>query len=125
MITATATLAARTTEVTVLQVKKGRLEGKENKQILKDAAESIYDNGEKIIGITQYTKIGGVATTHYLNVQVASIFNESQSLSETLQSTGGKFVPYVFVAYAWIKTIQSTISEDPVDHAEQRGYVLK
>ena len=50
MISAAATLAARTTEVAVLQVRKGIEEDKSRSQIAKDTLESIYDNGGKIAG---------------------------------------------------------------------------
>ena len=125
MITASATIAAKATEVTVLQVKKGKEEGKSTGQIAKNCVEALYDNGSKIIGITPVTKSLGVAVNHILNVKVAKIFGESHKLSTTLKSTGGKAMPYVWVAVAWIRTGVSAFSKNPTERAKARGYVLK
>ncbi len=125
MITATATLAARTTEVAVLQAKKGKMEGKSGSEIAKDTMESIYDNGGKIVGYTPYTKSVGIGANHLLRANVESIFGGKQTLSATLGATGGKVVPYAFVAFAWGRTAVSAFSKDPVARAEERGYMLK
>ena len=125
MITTTATLAARTTEVVALQAKKGQAEGKDSCQIAKDAVESIYDNGSKIIGMTPITKTSGIAVNHGLSAVVEKGFGGAQTLNATLKSTGGKIIPYGFVAIAWTQTIISAISNDPVATANARGYVLR
>ena len=125
MITATATLAAKATEVAVLQVKKGKSEGKSGSQIAKDTVESIYDNGSKIVGLTPVTKSAGIAFNHGLSAIVEKGFGGTQTLSATLKSTGGKVMPYAFVAIAWSHTIISAFSNDPVTRANARGYVLK
>ena len=124
MISATATLAARTTEVAVLQVKKGKLEGKNNTEIAKDTMESICYNGDKIIRYTPATKTVGIGIKHYLYANVESIFGGHQALSTTLKMPSGKIVPYVFVAMAWGHTAISAFNEDPLARAEERGYVL-
>ena len=85
MITASATIAARATEVTILQVKKGKEEGQSADLIAKNCVEAIYDNGAKIIGTTPVTKTVGIFANHALNVQVAKIFDDTQKLSETLK----------------------------------------
>lgn len=87
--------------------------------------ESIYDNGSTIVGMTPLTKAASVGANHYLKASVASIFGEEQTLRTTLKSTGGKTVPYAFVAYAWGQTMISAFSEDPVARANERGYLLK
>ena len=125
MITATATLAAKTTEVAVLQVKKGKSEGKSVSQIAKDTIESIYDNGLKIVGFTPLTKSMGIVFNHVLNANIESIFGGKQTLSATLKSTGAKVVPYAFAAIAWTYTIISAFSKHPETRANARGYVLK
>ena len=125
MITTTATLAAKTTEVVVLQVKKGQAEGKNSSQVAKDAVESIYDNGSKIIGMTPFTKASGIAVNHSLNAVVEKGFGGTQTLNATLKSTGGKVIPYAFAAIAWTHTIISVASDDPVARANARGYVLR
>ena len=109
MISATATLAARTTEVAVLQVKKEKLEGKNNTEIAKDTMESIYDNGDKIIRYNPATKTVGIGIKHYLYANVESIFGGHQALSTTLKMPSGKIVPYVFVAMAWVHTAFSAL----------------
>ena len=125
MITATATLTAKATEVAVLQVKKGKSEGKSGSQIAKDAVESIYDNGLKIVGLTPVIKSAGIAFNHGLSAIVEKGFGGTQTLSATLKSPGGKALPYAFVAIAWSHTIISAFSNDPVTKANARGYVLK
>ena len=87
--------------------------------------ESIYDNGLKIVGLTPVTKSAGIAFNHGLNAMVEMDFGGKQTLSATLKSTGGKVMPYAFVAIAWTKTIISAFSNDPVTRANARGYVLK
>lgn len=125
MISATVTLAARTTEVVALPVKKGKQEGKSVSQITKDSFESVYDNGGAIIGKTPATKTASITANHLLNKSVSKIFDETAKLSSTLKATGGKAVPYVFAAVAWVRTGVSIFSDDPVARAAQRGYTLK
>lgn len=125
MITASATLAARATEVAALQIKKGKEKGKSGGQIFKDTVESIYDNGSKIIGTTPATKGTGIAFNHWLYSIVENGFGGKQTLSMTLKESGGKFLSYGSVAVAWIKTIRSIIHDNPVTRANERGYVLK
>ena len=90
MITAAATLAAKATEVTVLQVKKGKAEGKSGGQIAKDSFESIYNNGAKIVGYTPFIKTAGIATNHGLSVMVEKGFGGTQTLNATLKASGGE-----------------------------------
>lgn len=151
-ISAAVTIAARATEVAVLQVKKsknasqntgGKTSGntsknsgnspggggsstqKSNGQVAVDVTESLFHNGLQIIGITPFTKAGSIGFNHILNQQVSEIFGETTTLRSTLSATGGKVVPYAFAAYAWCKTTISIFSDDPVQRAEQRGYTLK
>ncbi len=137
-ISAAVTIAARATEVAVLQVKKSNDNNKNDsnsseesnmtkssKQIVIDVTESLFDNGLQIIGITPFSKAGGIGVNHILNNQVSEIFDEKTTLNSTLSAPGGKVVPYAFAAYAWCKTIISIFSDDPVQRAEQRGYTLK
>ncbi len=125
MVTATATLAARTFEVAALQVKKGMEEGKESDQIAKDTVEAIYDNGLKIIGLTPITKSAGIMFRHSLESIVEKGFGGTQTLNAALQSTGGRIIPYFFVGVAVLHTTISVFSDDPVERANERGYVLK
>lgn len=125
MISATATLAARTTEVVALQVKKGKQEGKSTSQIVKDSFESVYDNGKRIVGFTPATKGASITFNHLLSISVSKIFDETVTIRQTLKSTGGKVIPYAFAALAWVRTGVSIFSDDPVKRASQRGYTLK
>lgn len=125
MISATATLAARTTEVVALQVKKGKQEGKSTSQIVKDSFESVYDNGKRIVGFTPATKGASITFNHLLSKSVSKIFDETVTIRQTLKSTGGKVIPYAFAALAWVRTGVSIFSDDPVKRASQRGYTLK
>ena len=125
MISATATLAARTTEVVALQVKKGKQEGKSTSQIVKDSFESVYDNGKRIVGFTPATKGASITFNHLLSKSVSKIFDETVTIRQTLKSTGGKVIPYAFAALAWVRTGGSIFSDDPVKRASQRGYTLK
>ncbi|MBR5136527.1 MAG: hypothetical protein IKV30_00695 [Clostridia bacterium] len=125
MISATLTLLAKTTEVAVLQVKKGVLEEDDSNQITQDTIEAIYDNGLKIIGFTPFTKTVGIGANHFLTATVVKDFGGIQTLNQTLQSTGGKAMPYAFAAIAWVNTINSAFSNDPESRAKSRGYVLK
>ena len=125
MISATATLAARTTEVVALQVKKGKQEGKSTSQIVKDSFESVYDNGKRIVVFTPATKGASITFNHLLSKSVSKIFDETVTIRQTLKSTGGKVIPYAFAALAWVRTGVSIFSDDPVKRASQRGYTLK
>ena len=149
-ITTALTIAARATEVAVLQAKKstgsvnkstgknsssnssgggnrsgGGGEKKSSGQVAVDVVESLYDNGLQIFGITPYTKAGGLGADHFLNKQVSEIFGETVTLRDTLSNPKNGALSYVFSAYAWYKTVISIISDDPVEMAEQRGYTLR
>lgn len=67
----------------------------------------------------------GIGANHLLRATGVSIFGGKQTLSATLGETGGKVVPYAFVAFAWGRTAVSAFSEDPVARAAERGYMLK
>ena len=125
MITATATYAARAAEIGILQVKKGKNDGDSNAKIAQDTMESLFDNGLKIIGFTPATKTASVTINHGFKKVVQNIFGKKQLLSTTLKSTGGKPIPYAFVALAWLYTIVSLFSQEPQKRADQRGYTLK
>lgn len=124
MISATVTMAARATEVGILQGRKSASEGKTNSEIATDIVEAIFDNGSKVIGLTPVTKSAGIAFNHGRAI-VKKASGGTQALSTTLKSTGGKVIPYAFAAAAWVRTIVSAFSKDPVERAESRGYQLK
>ena len=128
MITATATWAARTIEVGILQYRKGRAEGKDTEQNIKDTFESIYDNGAKILGWTPVTKLGSIGLKYGLHKVAAKLFYETCTLKEVLTMTtkpAGKVFSYGMAAFAWISTGAAAFSDDPQGWADERGYVLK
>lgn len=125
MISATVTMAARATEVGILQGRKSANERKSNGKIATDVVEAIFDNGSKIIGLTPVTKSAGIALNHGLSAAVEKSFGGTQTLSATLKSTGGKVMPYAFAAVAWVRTAVSAFSKDPVERAKSRRYQLK
>ena len=124
-ITATATFAARATEVAVLQVRKSSAEGLDTKKIATNIAEAIYDNGTRVIGITPGTKMASIGIHYGLNVQIEEIFGGKASFSETLKSSGGKVIPYGFVAYNWVHVLYSLFCKNPTVRAKKRRYNLK
>lgn len=124
-ITATATFAARATEVAVLQARKSRAEGLDTKKIATNVAEAIYDNGAPIIGKTPGTKMISIGVHHGLNVQIEEIFGGKASFSGTLKSSGGKVVPYGFVAYNWAHVLYSLFCRNPMARAKKRRYSLR
>lgn len=63
MITATATITAKATEVTVLQAKKSTNDGDNGWQIANDCIDSIFSNGGKIIS-PALTKAGTTSATY-------------------------------------------------------------
>ena len=159
MITGALCIAARATEVAVLQVKKSINDNKSSSgssppsgsisssnssgggngssgggssgekksvsDITGDVFEALFDNGKKIIGITPFTKAGGIGTNHIVNNEVSKIFGETATFSSTLKMAGGKVVPWSFAAYNWGQTTISIFSDDPVQRAADRGYKLK
>ena len=125
MISASVTMAARATEVGILQGRKSAKEGRTSGKIATDVVEAIFDNGSKIVGLTPVTKSAGIALKHGISADIEKSFGGTQALSTTLKSTGGKVMPYAFAAVAWVHTIVSAFSKDPVERAKSRGYHLK
>lgn len=124
MISTAVTMAARATEVSALQIKKGIDDGKNAEQIAKDTVSSIYNNGAKIIGILPVTKPIGVL------YNVAKSPNPGQfvgqyTLYDALGSTGGKLLPALATAWNVSNMMASFVTNDPVSRAEERGYRLK
>ena len=151
-ISAASTIAARATEVAILQVKKsknssqnsseensgnfnlnsGNSSGdgdsntpKSNTEVAIDVIESLFDNGFQIIGPTLCTKSGSIAFEHALNIQYFKIFGETATFNASLSGHKGIFAAIVFNGYAWYNTTMAILSEDPVERAEKRWYKLK
>ena len=73
MISATVTMAARATEVGILQGRKSAKEGRTSGKIATDVVEAIFDNGSKIIGLTPVTKSAGIALKHGLSADIEKL----------------------------------------------------
>lgn len=121
-ITTTLTLAAHTTEVVSLQVKKGRSEGKGADEIFTDSFEAVYDNVVKIAGLLPISKPGGIA---YNYAKDCWYTRGAVPINCTLTRTGDPTFAYLMVGYAWGNTAISLLSNDPVERATTRGYELK
>ena len=128
MISTTATLAAKATEVTVLQIKKGRDEGDSATQIIKDSFESIYDNGAEIATSTLISKSAGIVANHTALTAVSKGLGLSNTVVDTLKfSSGifGKVSASLGAALAWGQAIYASFVEDPDAYAKSRGYTLQ
>ena len=123
LITGTATIAARATEVGALQYKKNNAEGKNGWQIANDILSSTYTNPGKIL----FPAVTKSATTSvmYVFTDIAKHKVIPLSFQTYLQSSAGRAIPYGFAAYAWVNTTYSIVCNDPIARAHQRGYTLR
>ena len=151
-ITSAITIAAKTTEVAVLQAKKSKQDGDSFVDTVDDI-NSIYDNADKELGSVLLTKTAGYAGGFYsqsipfqesLDVMRAEGF----SVKGFVTSAGGEIIDrfsinglkyymaspaskssivisYAFAAYNVGNTFYSWVVHDPVKRAAQRGYSLR
>ena len=125
MITGTATIMAKATEVASLQSRSSIMAGKNGWQIANDSIDSIFSNGMNII-FPALSKAGTTGLSY-----VYSDFTKYKVLPITpnkffkSKSVGGRILSYGMAAYAWIETIYSMICNDPISRADSRGYTLK
>ena len=122
MITTTATITAKATEVTALQAKKSINDGDNGWQIANDCIDSVFGNGGKIIS-PALTKAGTTSAT-YVATDLMKHKVVPVGFNAFLHSPGGKVLPYGFTAYAWGHTAYSLFCTDPIARANQRGYGL-
>ena len=152
-ITSAITIAAKTTEVAVLQAKKSKQDGDSFVDTVDDIVNSIYDNADKELGSVLLTKTAGYAGGFYsqsvpfqesLDVMRAEGF----SVKGFITSAGGEIIDrfsvnglkyymaspaskssivisYAFAAYNVGNTFYSWVVHDPVKRAAQRGYSLR
>lgn len=123
MITTTATVAAKATEVSVLQVKKSSNEGQSGWQVTNNCVESLFNNGGKILSPT-LTKSASTSGK-YLWTDISKYKVVPLGVNDYLNSPGGKLFPYVAPSIAWVLTVLSIFCKDPVAKANERGYALK
>ena len=149
-ITSAITIAAKATEVAVLQGKKSTQDGDDASNVIDDMVNSVFDNGAKIIGITPATKAIGFGSGFYsqsapfqdslelmkldgslkgLPGSAAGEFiNRFRNAREFLSmptSKMGYFISYGFAAIAVGDTIYSCFASDPAKRAAKRGYSVK
>ena len=150
VITSAITIAAKATEVAVLQGKKSTQDGDDASNVIDDMVNSVFDNGAKIIGITPATKAIGFGSGFYsqsapfqdslelmkldgslkgLPSSAAGEFiNRFRNAREFLSmptSKMGYFISYGFAAIAVGNTIYSCFASNPAKRAAKRGYSLK
>ena len=149
-ISAAITFAARTAEVTSLQIKKSRNDGDSTDEVISDVVDAIFGNGAKIIGGTPITKSLGFASGVYsqsnIFVQTMQLikvdgFNLKNFVGTSLYSVGerlknigtymkmptsvsGYIIAYGFAAWSVGDAIYSASVNDPDKRAKERGYRL-
>ena len=124
MITGTATIAARATEVVGLQYQKSLDDGKSGWQIANDIISSTYNNSGRILSSS-----GAKALTTFSGYTMHRGFFQAKQLGVdaylgAYSKSSSYFISYGFVASAWIQTYMSITSVNPVQRAYQRGYSL-
>ena len=123
MITTTATISAKATEVSALQVKKSINDGDNGWQVANDCLDSVFSNGGRIIS-PALTK-ASTTSANYIATDFAKHKVVPLRTNAFLKSAGGKVLPYGFAAYAWGHTAYSVSCTDPIERANQRGYGLR
>lgn len=149
-ITSAITIAAKATEVAVLQGKKSTQDGDSTVEVIDDMVNTAFDYGGDIIGLTPITKAAGFGSGFYsqsapfqdslelmkldgslrgLPSSAAGEFvNRFKNAKEFLSMTTSKssfIISYGFAAIAAGNTIYSCFTSDPVARAESLGYALK
>lgn len=149
-ITSAITIAAKATEVAVLQGKKSTQDGDSTVEVIDDMVNTVFDYGGDIIGLTPITKAAGFGSGFYsqsapfqdslelmkldgslrgLPSSAAGEFvNRFKNAKEFLSMTTSKssfVISYGFAAIAVGNTIYSCFTSDPVARAESLGYALK
>jgi len=149
-ITSAVTVAAKTVEVGTLQYKKSVQDGDEGGEIFTDVVDSIFGNGNNIIGWTPVTKTGGYA------IGVFSETNTFQECFELMKIDGFSFKNFMGITFSSVKerflyakeylgmptgklgyavsygmaginvasAIMAFIVKDPIAYANWRGYKL-
>ena len=146
-ISAAVTIAARATEVAVLQVKKsknssqntgGKTSGnspgvresntqKSNGQVAVDVIDSLFKNGDVIIGHLPLTKSGGIVFQHARNMFYAKKAGDIMpitAINATLSNSTSKTFSYFVAAYQCSEATISIFSADYNQRANYRGYSL-
>ena len=120
-ITGAITIAAKTTEVLSLQVKKSIADGDSGWQIANDCMNSIYVNGGTLLLPVKKKAM----STGALYICKWAAAGEIISAKSFLGSSGGKALAYGLAIWSWVETVDSILCKDPMHRANQRGYILQ
>ena len=126
MISASITIAAKATEVSVLQIRKSKSEGKSDWDTSGDVFESLYDNGANIAAIPILMKAGTVSGKSILS-HGAKKGLSLNSLAKTLSSKPsvlGKIAPFACTIPSILNLIGTFKHDDPIERAEERRIIL-
>ncbi len=119
MITSTLSVAAKATEVVVLQTRKTINETDNSWQAVNNSMNALINNRDKVL--SPYVYKAGITTVTY---KLQNFINPL-SYKDFFKSSQGKVLAYGFVAWAWADTIKTLLSDDPISRAEERGYTLE
>ena len=151
VVSSAITIAAKATEVAVLQGKKSASEGKDTGQVATDIIESVFDNGVGTVAKTAVTKTAGYATGFYSQSssfqdvmmlqkmdsynlktlagaathEIANRFTDLNYCVSAKASTGSMLISYGFAGLNVVNTVISIFADDPVQRATSRGYTLE
>ena len=129
MTTCTLNVAAKATEVTVLQTKKSKRDGDNNWQVIDDCINSVFYNaGAELspLPVKASTTFAGYLKTGLFDAPnpAAPLGLFDYLTSKPEKFLRGKLLPYMFVGYNWSKTVVSIYCYDPEKMAAERGYYL-
>ena len=149
--TSAITIAAKATEVAVLQWKKSTSEGKGAGQVATDIIESVFDNGVGVIAKTVVAKTAGYAMGFYsqsssfkdvMQLQEMDGYNLKTLAGAAMYEIANRFADLKYcvsakatktsmaISYGWAglnvaNTLISIFEDNPIQRANSRGYTLK
>lgn len=116
-----ANVAAKSAEVSILQIKKSIGDGDNGWQIANDCMNSIFRNGKMIASPAASNTLKQYGT-YCFKYKFNSIKMNNSLIS---YSYGGALMSCLFVANNWSYTLYSMSCNDPIVRANQRGYCLE
>ena len=127
IVTGTATVAAKATEIATLQARKSMNDGDSGWQIADDCLDSLFNNGGKMLDSLSLK--AGVTSAFYAP-NLLSCNKNSVDVVSYLTATNNKTVKsYAFAlvttCVAWEFAAYAFFCDDPVLQANERGYVLQ
>ena len=122
MTTNTLNVSAIIAEVTFLQVKKSRMDGKQGWQVVDDCLDSIFGNMDAIV-LPVPTKVGTTTLGYF--AALGEHRRGPLSMGKYLKSSRNNIISYIGVAISVVNTVYSAFCNDPVERARYRGYALR